>query len=171
MPTQNYYRILGTGAAATAREIEQGYLCQCTRLRRLAADPAMRARLVEVEAGYEGHSGPRARAAAEVRWHYHARLARSLNAALLACCWASTGHCPEYPHETVQSRFLVSVSAALSAPELAHRGHTARISFRLPSAIGYRVRPGQALTVWQTPRLGIVQRISAPESSDGPAPF
>lgn len=86
MPTQNYYRILGTGAAATAREIEQGYLCQCTRLRRLAADPAMRARLVEVEAGYEGHSGPRARAAAEVRWHYHARLARSLNVALLACC-------------------------------------------------------------------------------------
>lgn len=192
---QNYYHVLGVGAMATAREIEQGYLRQRTRLRQLAADPAMRARLTEVESGYGILGHPRRRvaydlllaqepdmpalpphyAAAEARWHHHARLARSLNVALLACClllgldWALPLR--QYPHETVQSRFPVSVPAALSAPEMAYRVHTAHTSFRLPSAIGHRVRTGQAITVWQTPILGIVQRISAPESPDGPAPF
>jgi hypothetical protein len=193
---QNYYHVLGVAPTATAREIEQGYLHQRTRLKRLAAhDPAMRARLAEVEAGFGIVGNPRRRlaydvllaqepaqpmlpphyAAAEARWHRYARIARSLNVALLACClllgldWALPLR--QYPQETVQSRFPVSVPAALSAPELAYRVHTAHTSFRLPSAIAHRVRDGQAITVWQTPILGIVQRISASQSPDGPAPF
>ena len=193
---QNYYRVLGVGATATVREIEQGYLRQRARLKRLAlADPAMRARLAEVEAGYGILAHPRRRvaydvllaqepavpalpphyAAAEARWQHYARMARRLNVALLACClllgldWALPLR--QYAPETVQSRFPVSVPAALSAPELAYRVHTAHTSFRLPSAIAYRVRTGQTISVWQTPLLGIVQRISAPESPDGPAPF
>jgi hypothetical protein len=193
---QNYYRVLGVGCMATAREIEQGYLLQRTRLKRLAlADPAMRARLAEVEAGYGILAHPRRRVAydallaqepdmpalsphhivAEARWHRYARLARSLNVALLACClllgldWALPPR--QYAHEMVQSRFPVSIPSALSDPQMAYRVHTAHTTFRLPSAIGYRVRDGQAITVWQTPLLGIVQRISAPESSGGPAPF
>ena len=193
---QNYYRVLGIGATATAGQIEQAYLAQRARLKRLAlADPAMRARLAEVEAGYGIIGHPRRRlaydvllaqepaeaalpphyVAAEARWYHYARLARSLNVALLACClllgldWALPLR--HYAHETVQSRFPVSVPSALSAPEVAYRVHTAHTSFRLPSAIGHRVRTGQAIAVWQTPILGIVQRISAPESPDGPAPF
>ncbi|MDB5269727.1 MAG: hypothetical protein JWP58_2767 [Hymenobacter sp.] len=192
---QNYYRVLGVGATATAGQIEQAYLAQRTRLRRLAADPAMKSRLAEVEAGYGIIGHPRRRlaydvllaqepaepalpphyAAAEARWHHYARIARSLNVALLACClllgldWALPLR--QYAHETVQSRFPVSVPSALSAPEVAYRVHTAHTSFRLPSAIGHRVRTGQAIAVWQTPILGIVQRISAPASPDGPAPF
>ena len=192
---QNYYHVLGVGATATAGQIEQAYHSQRTRLRRLAADPAMRARLAEVEAGYGILAHPRRRlaydvllarepatpalppqyAAAEARWHRYARIARSLNVALLACClllgldWALPLR--QYAHETVQSRFPVSLPAALSAPEVAYRVHTAHTSFRLPSAIGHRVRTGQAISVWQTPILGIVQRISAPASPDGPAPF
>lgn len=190
---QNYYRILGVSITATAREIEQGYLRQHTRLKRLAlADPAMRARLAEVEAGYGILAHPRRRlaydvllaqepalpphlAAAEARWLHYARVARRLNVALLACClllgldWALPLR--RYAPETVQSRFPVSVAAALSAPEVAYRVHTAHTSFRLPSAIAYRVRAGQAISVWQTPLLGVVRRISAPESPDGPTPF
>ena len=192
---QNYYHVLGVGTKATAGQIEQAYHSHRSRLRRLAADPAMRARLVEVEAGYGILAHPRRRlaydillaqepaapalaphaAAAEARWQHHARVARSLNVALLACClllgldWALPLR--QYAHETVRSRFPISVPAALSAPELAYRVHTAHTSFRLPSAIAYRVRTGQAITVWQTPILGIVQRISAPQSPDGPAPF
>ncbi|MGY3088874.1 hypothetical protein ACVWYF_001914 [Hymenobacter sp. UYAg731] len=192
---QNYYRVLGVGTTATAAQIDQAYLTQRTRLKRLAlADPAMRARLAEVEAGYGIVGNPRRRlaydvllarepapalpphyAAAEARRHHYARIARSLNVALLACClllgldWALPLR--QYPHETVQSRFPVSVPAALSTPELAYRVHTAHTSFRLPSAIGYRVRAGETISVWQTPILGIVQRISAPASPDGPAPF
>lgn len=192
---QNYYRLLGVDPTATAQEITQVYLYQRTRLKRLAAhDPAMRNRLAEVEAGYGILVHPRRRvaydvllaqepaapapphyAAAEARWHHYARLARSLNVALLACClllgldWALPLR--HYAHETVQSRFPVSVPSALSAPEVAYRVHTAHTSFRLPSAIGHRVRTGQAIAVWQTPILGIVQRISAPQSPDGPAPF
>ncbi|GAB3850790.1 hypothetical protein GCM10028822_16630 [Hymenobacter terrigena] len=189
---QNYYHLLGIDSTATAPEIVQAYLAQRTRLKRLAADPAMKSRLAEVEAGYGIIGHPRRRlaydlllaqepalpphyAAAEARWLRYARIARSLNVALLACClllaldWALPLR--QYAHETVQSRFPVSVPSALSAPEVAYRVHTAHTSFRLPSAIGHRVRTGQAITVWQTPILGIVQRISAPESPDGPAPF
>ncbi|WP_210519529.1 J domain-containing protein [Hymenobacter terricola] len=191
---QNYYRVLGISPSASALEIEQGYLRQRTRLKRLAVDPAMKARLVEVEAGYGILGNPRrrlaydllrahepaapalpARPTADERQLRYARVARRLNAALLACClllgldWALPAR--EYANETVHSRFPISVSASLSDPQLAYRVHTDHTTFRLPSALGHRVRIAQHITVWQTPLLGIVQRVSSPASPDGPAPF
>ena len=192
---QNYYRLLGVAPTATAQEITQSYLNQRTRLKRLAAhDPAMRTRLAEVEAGYGILTHPRRRVAYDVllaeeptvpaqpsprayddRMRRFARVARSLNAALLACClllgldWALPLR--HYPHEIVRTRFPVAVSASLSSPQLAYRVRTAHTTFRLPSAIGYRVREDQAIAVWQTPILGVVQRVSVPDSPDGPAPF
>ena len=191
---QNYYRVLGIGPTATALEIEQGYLRQRTRLKRLAlADPAMRTRLADVEAGYGILGNPRRRIAYDVllaqepaapipaltaavaRLERYARVARSLNVALLVGTlllgldWALPLH--EYAHETVRSRFPVSVSASLSSPQLAYRVRTEHTTFRLPSAIGYRVREDQIISVGQTPILGVVQRVSAPASPDGPAPF
>ena len=192
---QNYYRVLGISPTASVPQIEQAYVRQRTRLRRLAAaDPAMKARLAEVEAGFGILAHPRRRLAYDVllaqepavpmpsrrrlveeRLAHYAVWGRRLNAALLACClllaldWALPPR--EYAHETVQSRFPVSVSASLSDPQLAYRVRTAHTTFRLPSAIGDRVRQGQALVVWQTPLLGVVQRISAPNSQEGAAPF
>ena len=187
----NYYRLLGIGPGATPAQIVQAYTRQRTRLKQLAAtDRAMRGRLAEVEAGYGILVHPRRRqlydqllaqqpashaAAAEARLLALAPWARRLNAALLTLClllaldWALPLR--QYPAETVRSRFPISVSSSLSDPQLAYRVHTPHTSFRLPSAIGYRVREGDALHVWQTPLLGVVQRISAPASPDGPAPF
>ena len=170
----NYYRLLGLGPAATPVQIEQAYARQRAHLRRRAiADPALRHRLAEVEAGYGILAHPHRRLlydellaqqpappppAAETRLRALAPWARRLNAALLALClllgldWALPLH--EYAPEIVRSRFPISVSSSLSDPQLA-----------------YRVREGDTLHVWQTPILGVVQRISAPASPDGPAPF
>lgn len=192
----NYYRVLGTTPTATALQLEQAYLRQRTRLRRLAtANPAMKLKLAEVEAGFAILGNPRRRVAydlllaqAPVRSEHHsrpappgerllryARIARSLNVALLAGClllgldWALPLR--EYGHEIVRSRFPIAVSSSLSDPQLAYRVHTPHTSFRLPSAIGYRVREGQRIAVWQTPLLGVVRRVSAPDSPEGGAPF
>ncbi|HEX8504259.1 MAG TPA: hypothetical protein VF630_02740 [Hymenobacter sp.] len=194
---QNYYRVLGIGPLATAGEIEQAYARQRARFKRLAsADRAMKARLADVETGYDILGNPRRRfaydlllaqepavlgpaAAAAAQEHErllrYARVARSLNAALLICClllgldWALPQR--EYAAETVRTRFPVSVSSSLSNPQIAYRVHTEHTSFRLPSAIGYRVREDDRITVWQTPLLGVVRRVSAPRSPDGPEPF
>ena len=190
---QNYYRVLGTAPTATAPEIAHAYLRQRTRLKHLAAtDPAMKARLAEVEAGYAILSNARRRVAYDLlraqepaepaphqylgeRLLHYARVARSLNAALLACSlllgldWALPLR--EYAHETVRSRIPVAMASALSNPQLAYRVHTEHTAFKLPSSIGYRVREEQRITVWQTPLLGVVRRVSSPASPDGPAPF
>ena len=152
---QNYYRLLGVSAAAPALEIEYAYLRQRARCQRLAAtDRAMRARLADLEAGYAILVNPRRRVAYDL---------------LLALDWALPAR--QYAHETVRSRFPVAVSASLSDPQLAYRVHTEHTTFRLPSAVAYRVRENQPVRVWQTPLLGVVQRVSAPASPDGPAPF
>ncbi|MCC3152595.1 hypothetical protein Q3A66_06275 [Hymenobacter sp. BT770] len=191
---QNYYRVLGIGPTATAVQIELAYVRQRARLKRLAADRVMQSRLAEVEAGYDILANPRRRIAYDLllaqepdvpapprrprndeQLARYARMARSLNAALLACClllgldWALPLR--EYPNETVRSRFPVAVSSSLSDPQLAYRVHTEHTSFRLPSSIGHRVRENQRITVWKTPLLGVVQRVSSPDSPDGPAPF
>lgn len=192
----NYYRLLGVAPTATAPEIVQAYLTQRTRLKRLAAhDPAMKARLAELEAGYGILGHPRRRLAYDVllaqepaalpppaarrshdeRLAAYAQWARRLNVALLAAClllvldW--TLPLRQYPHETVRSRFPVSVSAALSDPQLAYRVHTEHTTFRLPSAISHRVRSGQHLAVWQTPLLREVQRIGVTDAGADPTPF
>ncbi|MBO2011507.1 J domain-containing protein [Hymenobacter negativus] len=193
---QNYYRLLGVEPTATAQEIVQGYLRQRNRLKRLAAhDPAMKSRLAEVEAGYGILAHPRrrvaydvllaeepaapalpsARRSADERMARYAQWARRLNLALLAGClllvldWALPQR--QYPHETILSRFPVSVSAALSDPQLAYRVHTEHTTFRLPSAISHRARSGQHLVVWQTPLLREVQRISISDAGADPTPF
>ena len=192
---QNYYRVLGIGSTATAVQIAQAYARQRARFKRLAAaDRAMKARLADVETGFDILGNPRRRLAydlllaqqphdptpyrptpADERLFRTARGARRLNAALLGGClllaldWGLPLR--EYAHETVRSRFPVAVFSSLSDPQLAYRVHTERTSFRLPSRIGYRVRENQRLTVWQTPLLGVVRRVSSPASPDGPEPF
>ena len=191
---QNYYRVLGIGPSATAVQIELAHVRQRARFRRLSADRVMQSRLADVEAGYDILGNPRRRIAYDLllaqqpndpapprrraddeQLVRYARVARSLNAALLACClllgldWALPLR--EYANETVRTRFPVAVSASLSDPQMAYRVHTEHTSFRLPSNIGYRVREDQRITVWKTPLLGVVQRVSAPDSPDGPAPF
>ncbi|WP_310393298.1 hypothetical protein [Hymenobacter sp.] len=191
---QNYYRVLGVAPAATALEIEQGYLRQRTRLKRLAAaDPAMKSRLAEVETGFDILGNPRRRLAYDVlladepappaprprpadeQLRRYAPVARRLNVALLACClllaldWALPAR--EFARETVRSRFPIAVSSSLSDPQLAYRVRTEHTTFRLPSAIGYRVREYERIVVWQTPLLGVVRRVSVPASPEGPAPF
>ena len=187
----NYYRLLGLGPAATPAQIEQAYARQRARLhRRAAADPALRHRLAEVEAGYGILAHPHRRvvydqllaqqpapppSAAQARLLALAPWARRLNVALLVLCLLlgldRALPAREYAHEPVLSRFPVSVASSLSDPQVAYRVHTPHTSFRLPSAIGYRVRAGDLVHVWQTPLLGVVQRISTPASPDGPAPF
>ena len=192
---QDYYHVLGIAPTATALEIEQAYVRQRTRLkRRPAADPIFKAQLAEVEAGYGILGNPRRRIAYDIllaeeppappappaqhpdeRLSHYARVARRLNVALLAAClllaldWVLPLR--EYAHETVRSRIPVAVSSALSDPQMAYRVHTEHTAFRLPSAISYRVRPGQHITVWQTPLLGVVRRVSTPTSPDGAEPF
>jgi hypothetical protein len=102
---QNYYRVLGVGPLATAVEIEQAYARQRARFKRLAAaDRAMKARLSAVETGFDILGNPRRRLAYDLllaqeppearaprySWRQeqlvrYARVARRLNAALLAC--------------------------------------------------------------------------------------
>ena len=192
---QDYYHVLGIAPTATALEIEQAYVRERTRLkRRPAADPVFKARLAAVEAGYGILGNPRRRIAYDIllaedppvlpappehhpdeRLLGYARVGRRLNVALLAAClllafdWALPLR--EYAHETVRSRFPVAVSSSLSDPQLAYRVHTEHTTFRLPSAIGYRVRENQRITVWETPLLGVVRRVCAPASPDGPEPF
>ena len=190
---QNYYRVLGIGPMATAGEIEQAYARQRARLKRLAAaDRAMKARLAAVETGFDILGNPRRRIAYDLllaqepeepaprrrpdeRMLRYARVARSLNAALLGFClllaldWALPLR--ECANETVRSRFPVSVSSSLSNPQIAYRVHTERTSFRLPSSIGHRVREDDRITVWKTPLFGVVRRVSSPQSPDGPEPF
>jgi hypothetical protein len=191
---QNYYRVLGVVPTATPGEIEQAYARQRARFKRLAgADRAMKTRLADVEVGYDILGNPRRRVAYDLllsqepeqqlpgrvrpderlfRW---ARVARRLNAALLACClllaidWVLPLR--EYAGETVRSRFPVSVSSSLSDPQIAYRVHSEHTSFRLPSAIGYRVREDDRITVWKTPLLGVVRRVSSPTSPEGAEPF
>ena len=192
---QDYYHILGIAPTATALEVEQAYVRARTRLkRRPAADPAFTARLAEVEASYAILGNPRRRIAYDIllaeeppappaplaqhpdeRLFRYALVARRLNVALLAGClllaldWVLPLR--EYAHETVRSRIPIAVSSSLSDPQLAYRVHTEHTTFRLPSAIGHRVREDQAITVWETPLLGVVRRVSAPASPDGPMPF
>ncbi|SFQ73782.1 J domain-containing protein [Hymenobacter arizonensis] len=191
---QNYYRVLGIGPTATAVQIEQAYARQRARFKRLAAaDRIMKARLADVEAGFDILGNARRRIAYDLllaqepeaparprlrpdeRLRRYARVARSLNAALLACFlllaldWALPLR--EFPNEKVRTRFPVFVSSALSAPQLAYRVHTQHTSFRLSSHISQRVRAGQRINVWKTPLLGVVRRVSSPASPDGPEVF
>lgn len=190
----NYYRLLGVRPVASAAEIEQAYAYQRARLARLAtADRAMKNRLADVEIGYSILANPRRRVAYDMllaqeppetthralgiaeKFPHATRFSRSLNAALLACVlllgldWALPQR--EYRNELVRSRFRVRIAAPLSDPQYAYRVRTPHSTFQLPSNLHYRVREGRYITVWQTPLLGVVQRISAPDTPGGPAPF
>jgi hypothetical protein len=151
----------------------------------------MKSRLADIETGYDILGNPLRRIAYDLlleqepvvparvrrdeRLLRYARVARRFNVALLTCClllaldWALPQR--QFANETVRTRFPVSVSSSLSNPQLAYRVHTEHTSFRLPSAIGHRVREQDRITVWKTPVLGVVRRVSAPNSPDGPEPF
>jgi hypothetical protein len=186
----NYYRLLGVSETATPSEIAAAYLRLRARLKQAAAkDPARRAQLREAEAGFEILGHPRRRVAYDLLlreeaatpparwlrlWRY-ARIGRAVNAAFLACVlvlaldWLLPLR--EFANESVLTRTPVSVSSSMSDPQIAYLVRTPHTRFRLHSAEGYRVREDHRITVWQTPLLGEVRRVSSPASPDGPAPF
>ena len=53
----------------------------------------------------------------------------------------------KYAHENVRSRIPVAISSPLSDPKMDYRVHSNHTTFRLPSAIGYRVRENEYITV------------------------
>ncbi|PJJ47884.1 J domain-containing protein [Hymenobacter chitinivorans] len=188
---QDYYRLLGVAVTASPAEIELAYQRQKTRLSRRTADPAMQARLREVHTGYEILAHPGRRLAynvllaqepaptvppdptAELMARY-APAARWLNAALVAFClllgldWVLPLR--QITREQVLLRQIVSVSSSASDPQMAYDVTTPRTAFRVPSRYGHRVRKGTALTVYQTPLLGVVRRVSAPPTTAGESP-
>ncbi|GAA4362402.1 hypothetical protein GCM10023185_30310 [Hymenobacter saemangeumensis] len=189
---QNYYHILGISETATLPQIYQAYQRKRARLLRSRIDPARKHQLEEVETGFEILGDPRRRWAYDQllaqepmepprinpRWELllrYAPLARSVNLALLACCllllvdWALPLR--KIGGEQVRSRIPVSISSSLSDPQLAYVVSTPRTRFRIHSNQGSRVREGQRVTVWKTPLLGAVRRVSSPESAEGAAPF
>lgn len=188
---QNYYRILGVTPTAAAAELEQAYQALHARLnKRAARDPALNERLQEAYGGLQILLDPRRRWAydqllaqqpapvlsgTQALMHRYAPAARWLNLALLAFCailaldWLLPLR--ELPGELVLRRTLVSVSASASNPQVAYDIRTPLTKFRLPSATAPRAREGQFLTVWRTPLLGVVRRLSSPNSPEGAAPF
>ena len=188
---QNYYRILGVAPTAPAAELEQAYRALHARLhRRASRDPALNERLQEAYGGLQILLNP------AHRWAYdqllaqqpalplsgtqalmqrYAPAARYLNLALLVFClllaldWALPLR--KLPDELVLHRTLVSVSSSAANPQVAYDVRTPLTKFRLASATAPRAREGQFLTVWRTPLLRVVRRISSPDSPEGPAPF
>ncbi|WBO83184.1 J domain-containing protein [Hymenobacter yonginensis] len=188
---QNYYRILGVSSTAPAAELERAYRALHARLsKRAARDPALNERLTEAYSGLQILLDPRRRWAydqllaqqptpplsgSRALLHRYAPVARWLNVALLAFCalLALDVALPlrELPGELVLRRTLVSVSVSAANPQVAYDIRTPLTRFRLASSIAPRAREGQFLTVWRTPLLGVVRRVSSPSSVEGAAPF
>ena len=150
--------------------------------------PFFKVQLAELEVGYDILGNPRWRIAYDILLadepparqihpsHYpnerlliYAWVGRRLNVALLVLDWALPLR--KYAHENARSCIPVAISSPLSDPKMDYREHTEHTTFRLPSAIGFRVRKNEYITVWKTPLLGVVRRVNAPASPDGPAPF
>ena len=187
----NYYRILGVPPTASVTELEHAYRALHARLsKRATRDPALNERLQEAYGGLQILLHPARRWAYDqllaqqpappisgVRalMHRYAPAARWLNLALLAFCLllAFDRMLPlrELPGELVLRRTLVSVSTSAANPQVAYDIRTPLTRFRLASATAPRAREGQFLTVWRTPLLRVVRRISSPDSPEGPAPF
>ncbi|MBD2714739.1 J domain-containing protein [Microvirga sp. STR05] len=190
---QNYYRLLGVPATASVAEIEAAYRALHARIhRRAARDPALNERLQEAYGSLQILTDPRRRwaydqllgqqpaparqlSAMEALMERYAPVARWLNWALLAFCLllALDRVLPlrELPGELVLSRQLVSISASASNPQVGYDIQTPLTKFRLHSAQAPRAREGEFLTVWRTPLLGVVRRVSSPRAPEGPAPF
>jgi hypothetical protein len=175
----DYYRLLGIPRAATLREIKQAYHqrvgAQATpdagRQQALAAaydqwlrqqpdtrPPAMRARDEEREqlVGY-------ARTARKVLLLV---LAFGL---LVALDWLLPLR--EYPREAIMERAVVSVGASMSDPQLGYNFRTPHTRFQLHSKQALLVHDANYLTVWRTPLLRVVRRVSAPEVAEGRGPI
>jgi hypothetical protein len=191
---QNYYRLLGIPPTASPTEIGAAYQRQRARLMRLARhDRAMQARLAELETGYQILSNPRRRLAydqlreeepddlapliqarqeREFRLVSYARVARSINLALLACClllftdWVLPLR--HFAHERVLSRQPTAVSAYRADARPTLRVLTSHTQFELAARLGHRVRSQAVVEVWQTPLLGVVRWVRVGEE-DVPA--
>ncbi|SHK59578.1 J domain-containing protein [Hymenobacter psychrotolerans] len=190
---QNYYRLLGVPDTASTAEIEAAYRDLHARIhRRAARDPALNERLQEAYGSLQILTDPRRRWAydlllrqqpapaprltpMEARIRQYAPVARYINWALLAFCLLlaldRTLPLRELPAELVLSRKLVFISASASNPQVGYDIRTPLTTFRLSSSTAPRAREGQFLTVWRTPLLGVVRRVSAPRSPEGAAPF
>lgn len=194
---ENYYYILGVPNTATVAEIERAYRQMHARMyRRATVDPALNGRLQAAYAGYQILADPRrrwaydrlmqqepesfvlptrppdptkmllAQAAPKAKWVNWALVAFCL---LLALDWVLPLR--EYANEPVLERQIVSISVSAANPQMAYDIFTPNTKFRLPSAIAHRAREGQLVTVWRTPLLRVVRKVSSLTSPDGPEPF
>jgi len=186
---QNYYRFLGLSSTASPTEIGAAYQRQRARLLRLARrDRHAQTRLDELETAQQILLNPRrrlaydqllreepdpqqqAREAREHRLLYYARIARSINLALLAGClllladWAMPLR--QLPGELVVRKQATAVSAYRNDAHPTMRIVTRHAQFELAGAIGHRVQLRDRIVVWQTPLLGVVRRVQIPGDAE-----
>jgi hypothetical protein len=186
---QNYYRFLGLPSTASPTEIGAAYQRQRARLLRLARrDRHALARLDELETAQQILLNPRrrlaydqllreepdpqqlAREAREHRLLSYARVARSLNLALLAGClllladWALPQR--QLPAERVVRKQATAVSAYRNDLHPTMRIVTRHTQFELVGAIGHRVQLHDEIAVWQTPLLGVVRQVRVPSDAE-----
>ncbi|MDO7876605.1 hypothetical protein Q5H93_17805 [Hymenobacter sp. ASUV-10] len=186
---QNYYRFLGLPPTASPTEIGAAYQRQRARLLRLVRrDRHAQTRLEELETAQQILLNPRrrlaydqllreepdpqqlAREAQERRLLRYARVARSINLALLAGClllfldWALPLR--QLPGELVVRKQATAVSAYRNDPHPTMRIVTRHTQFELVGAIGHRVQLREVITVWQTPLLGVVRRVQVPTDAE-----
>ena len=197
---QNYYRLLGVSPAASPTDIGRAYQRQRSRLVRLARhDRHMRARLEEVETGYQILSHPGRRLAYDqlrrlepdeplppavlARQHRralllrYAHVARSVNLALLACGlllaldWALPLRHLGQERVLACTRITHVAASPLPDPQVIYRVSTPHAGFRLLHAQGAGLRPRQVVQVWRTPVLGVVRWVALGEAASEAARF
>ena len=112
------------------------------------------------------------------RQAYLARLAwrlRWLNRGAVVFClllgldWALPPR--EFIDEPILTQQPVSAGGTLANPQMAYQIGTPHTHFRLHTSQMYRLQAATRVTVWQTPLLGVVRFVKAPEVAAGRTPF
>lgn len=186
---QNYYRFLGIPSTASPTEIGAAYQRQRSRLLRMVRrDRHAQARLDELETAQQILLNPRrrlaydqllreepdprrqAREAREHRLLNYARVARSINLALLVGClllladWALPVR--RLPGELVVRKQATAVSAYRNDARPTMRIVTRHTQFELAGTSGHRVQVRAVIAVWQTPLLGVVRQVQIPGDAE-----
>ncbi len=124
-------------------------------------DPRLLARLRQQE-----RAAQLARLAHRLRWLNRAAVVFCL---VLGLDWALPAR--EFRDEPLLAQEPVAAGGTLANPQMAYRITTPHTRFRIRPQFIYRVQNARRLTVWQTPLLGRVRFIKAPDVVAGRTPF